>query len=269
MMELFTSGPLLMTRELSIIFVFLMGHLSSKSRVFIDAMTLLLFTMIYNHWLKEIWRIPLAPHLLKEGWAFPSGHMHISLVFYGYIGWQLKKTNRWLTLTCLSLLIGIGLSLIRQGYHSHLDIWGAFFFGLLTLIFSIWLNSREIFLHRAWLLSLFILSLTILIDRLLLTKTSDSATLFYIHGSLLGIFLSSLLLHFFPTLINSKNHLSIIKRAFIAIVTLIFSHIIFIRWRAFSFLPSPLLYSTLAIWFILFPSLCTLFKNRDTQKKPN
>lgn len=112
--------------------------------------TLLLvcFTMIYNLGLKSIWKVPLPP--LLDGWAFPSGHMHAAVIFWGWLSIEIRRV--WFSEIVLLILLIVAYGLLYHGYHWPLDILGAIGFGGLSLVIYAWLNRQAyIQAHPYWL----------------------------------------------------------------------------------------------------------------------
>lgn len=94
---------------------------------------LLLFShMMLNTILKWYFQVPLPEGVNPNTYAFPSGHMHASLVFYGGLLMSYWHT-KMLRLLIPLLLVSIGYSLIHMGYHHWLDIYGAWIVGLTGL----------------------------------------------------------------------------------------------------------------------------------------
>jgi len=134
---------------------------------------LLLLTMILSSLLKYYFAIPYPEQLVKKlgktGYVFPSGHMQSCIVFYGWflLNNKFSKQN-WFRITILLLLLGVGLSLVYEGYHSFFDVMGAVFFGLLTLLifkkiiakltlkFS-WVQTKLLFFLAVLILSSFLM----------------------------------------------------------------------------------------------------------------
>ena len=90
-------------------------------------------------------RPALEYHLTQaEGYSFPSGHMLVSVCFYGtliFIIFRLIKSNRLkyiLSALLLLLIILIGLSRIYLGVHYPSDVLGSLFFGVFIVFF--WIN---------------------------------------------------------------------------------------------------------------------------------
>lgn len=84
---------------------------------------------------------PININLIKEsGYSFPSGHSMISLVFYGYIIYQIHKSNinKNLKLIINTILIItillIGISRIYLGVHYLTDIIGGFILASIYLL---------------------------------------------------------------------------------------------------------------------------------------
>lgn len=100
-----------------------LGLIWGKNRIFQHAALLLLFGILLNVALKGTFKIPLASWMQKEGFAFPSGHMQASVVFYGW----LMSQYRYRTFQVISLVLlgGIAWGLIYFGYHNLLDVFGA------------------------------------------------------------------------------------------------------------------------------------------------
>lgn len=109
----------------------LMKNSKYGSIVWANACLLILFTMIFNAFLKSLFLVPLNPSIGKEGFAFPSGHMQVSVAFYGWVFWI--YANRSIRGLILLILTGIGWSLIQQGYHTLEDVVAAAVVGVLTV----------------------------------------------------------------------------------------------------------------------------------------
>ena len=101
------------------------------SIVWANACLLILFTMIFNAFLKSLFLVPLNPSIGKEGFAFPSGHMQVSVAFYGWVFWI--YANRSIRGLILLILTGVGWGLIHQGYHTLEDVVAAAVVGVLTV----------------------------------------------------------------------------------------------------------------------------------------
>jgi undecaprenyl-diphosphatase len=101
------------------------------SLVWINACLLIVFTMVFNVFLKSLFLVPLNPSIGKEGFAFPSGHMQVSAAFYGWLFWAYPY--RSVRSLILLILTGMGYGLIQQGYHALEDVVAAAVVGILTV----------------------------------------------------------------------------------------------------------------------------------------
>jgi undecaprenyl-diphosphatase len=118
------------------------------------ALALLLFTTVYNVGLKYICQVPLPPALNKEGFAFPSGHMHSSVVFYGTLAYGVPRKRLWVGIALVSFLSLIGIALVSRGYHYPPDVFAAAGFGLVSVTITCWLGQQKPFAGRSWALPL-------------------------------------------------------------------------------------------------------------------
>lgn len=114
----------------TLLVLFMIGFIALDRKIWGQALFLLLLTMILNVLLKDFFQVPLMPHLGK-GFAFPSGHMHAAMAFYGWL--FVCYRHPALRFLLLTVLIGIGFSLIYFHYHSFIDVMGAVGFGSLSL----------------------------------------------------------------------------------------------------------------------------------------
>lgn len=79
--------------------------------------------------------MPLNPDLLKNGYAFPSGHMQSSSVFYLWLVYNYN--NCWMRMITIILLIGIFVSLIYFNYHNYIDCSASVVISIIYLAFYI------------------------------------------------------------------------------------------------------------------------------------
>lgn len=134
-----TSPPISFLANLSLLFskesvmapLLLFRILFLNRKIFTHVAILLFFMMIFNTYLKSIWQIPLDASI-GPGWAFPSGHMSASIVYWGYLA--LVYPYWVIRIAITLLLITIGWALTYQGYHNIEDICGSLLFGLPTLV---------------------------------------------------------------------------------------------------------------------------------------
>src|SRR5262249_47331907 len=105
------------------------GFLTQNERVFARTLFLLTFTLISNFYLKSLWQVPLIAHM--DGWAFPSGHMSIAVVFWGYLACIYRNFIFSALVGFMLCLAGYGL--VYQGYHYPIDILGSVIFGAISI----------------------------------------------------------------------------------------------------------------------------------------
>lgn len=156
-----TDFFLFFNHETILVPLIVVGFIVFRRSVFGQAFYLLLFTMIFNSLLKSIFQIPLSPSLGKEGFAFPSGHMQVSFVFYGWL--MMGYSSLSLRILLCFLLTGIAWALVHFGYHNWLDVLGALGFGFLTLAGYKIVSHYFVFLKKKpHLTGIFLLPLAIL-----------------------------------------------------------------------------------------------------------
>lgn len=145
-------GPLLATLgqivdHPGLFFLVMMVGLQYRERHFRSLFVLVMFTVIYNIFLKSLWKVPLSVPL--EGWAFPSGHMHVAVVFWSRLLHPLGKERwRW---GLLSILLALcGYSLVFNGYHYPRDILGSVLFGSLSCVLYSQLETLSFFKQKSY-----------------------------------------------------------------------------------------------------------------------
>lgn len=109
----------------------LFGFIFLNKRLFYHAVCIMFFSIIMNIALKATFQIPLAPFLNKAGFAFPSGHMQLATIVYGWLAFKLPSTR--LRILISVVLIGIGFGLVHFGYHTVIDVLGGVFFAVLLI----------------------------------------------------------------------------------------------------------------------------------------
>ncbi|MBN8511996.1 MAG: phosphatase PAP2 family protein [Rickettsiales bacterium] len=131
-MEIITKLFLSFSHETVILPLIIIGYIWFNQNVFFQAICLLLSSMLLNAALKVTFKIPLNPELGKTGFAFPSGHMQSTTVFYGWLYSHFK--NFKFRIFIIFILSGVGYSLVYNRFHNYLDVFGALFFGILLIL---------------------------------------------------------------------------------------------------------------------------------------
>ncbi|MBS0287635.1 MAG: hypothetical protein JSR17_10085 [Proteobacteria bacterium] len=121
--------------------ILVLGLLSKHREKFARAAFLTLFTIIYNLYLKSLWQMPLPPPL--EGWAFPSGHMHSAVVFWGWLAIEFNKV--WFYEIVFFILTFVGYGLVQQGYHYPVDVLASVGFGSVSILLYAIINRLPFF----------------------------------------------------------------------------------------------------------------------------
>lgn len=132
MQDALARGFLLFSDYIIIVPLLFVGFFCLNRKIFYHAVCLMLFSILLNVALKNMFQVPLSPALGKKGYAFPSGHMQLVTVFYGWLA--LKFHNHWLSILTMILLTGVGASLIHFGYHTIYDVVAALIVGILLLL---------------------------------------------------------------------------------------------------------------------------------------
>lgn len=131
--------------------ILLFGLIVIDRRFFYQLGCLVLISILINVALKVSFQIPLPSHLAKNWFAFPSGHMQMATVFYGWLAYRVPST--WFRMSMMGLLLGIGFSLIYFDYHTSYDVIAAFFAALFIIA------AYQLLLSRASKISSIILAI--------------------------------------------------------------------------------------------------------------
>jgi len=114
-----------------IIPMLVLGLIFLNKNLFYHALCIMFFSIIINIALKATFQIPLAPFLNKAGFAFPSGHMQLATIVYGWFALKIPSTR--LRVLISIVLIGVGFGLVHFGYHTVFDVFGGVFFASLLI----------------------------------------------------------------------------------------------------------------------------------------
>lgn len=110
--------------------IVVIGMIFHRRDVYAKAACCLLWVMIFNTLLKILFKVPLFPHL-GPGYAFPSGHMHATTIFYGYFFY--KIADKRIKIALAAVISSVGFSLVRCHFHDWIDISGAVVFSIAEL----------------------------------------------------------------------------------------------------------------------------------------
>ncbi|MDR1334709.1 MAG: hypothetical protein LBJ19_00305 [Holosporaceae bacterium] len=125
--------------HVDVIVFIIMGILFHRSDDYETAACFVCFVMIFNQLLKDLFKVPLFPHL-GSSYAFPSGHMHAAMAFYGYI---FARTKNIFAKAALVMLLGsIGFALVYCNFHDWIDVLGAVGFGITEICIYLFVRRR-------------------------------------------------------------------------------------------------------------------------------
>ena len=122
MMDFFANSCLKFGHITLILPIIVIGMIFHRRDLYAKAACFLFWVMIFNTLLKLLFKVPLFPHL-GPGYAFPSGHMHASSVFYGYMIYKID--NKFAKILLTLLLCSMGFSLVHCHFHDWIDLLGA------------------------------------------------------------------------------------------------------------------------------------------------
>lgn len=121
---------------------FFIGLLSEKRKLFYWGGLFCLISVCINYVLKISFKVPLPPEL-HEGYAFPSGHMQMLTVFYGWLASHHLMRMRWFF---IPLVCGEAFGLVYYNYHNLLEAISGFLTGLflISIFNKIYLKSPPV-----------------------------------------------------------------------------------------------------------------------------
>jgi hypothetical protein len=127
----------------TLVLIIVIGLVFIDRRIFLRALSILLFSMVFNAFLKSFFKIPLKAHFKSNWYAFPSGHANAATTFYGYLLHRFK--NPWLTLIGVTLIMGVCWALVHNHYHDWMDVTAAVGFSTLLIFIFHWLETTNLF----------------------------------------------------------------------------------------------------------------------------
>lgn len=129
MLETFAHYSLFFSNYPCLFTILLLGLLSDKRQLFYWGGLFTLLNICINYALKITFKVPL-PVELHPGYAFPSGHMQMLTVFYGWLAMHHLMRMRVLFIP-ICLLETYGLWYFH--YHTIIEITAGFLTGLFLL----------------------------------------------------------------------------------------------------------------------------------------
>jgi len=118
---------------------------------------------------RHVYYYPRPPGiaLIKSSSSFPSGHVVLSTICYGFLAWlaaqRFHKARTWIYTAAILWIIIIAISRLYLGDHWFSDVLGAFFLGmtLMGCMLVSWRRHVVLFLRPMWPLCLAVISLFI------------------------------------------------------------------------------------------------------------
>lgn len=150
--------------------ILLAGFFLLNRAIFYQAACLSAFGLVINIALKGSFKVPLPAHL-GPYYAFPSGHMQSSSIFYLWLALYISFLP--LRMFVALLLPGIGAGLIYYHYHTLYEVLGGLFFAFMTIALYRYLIIK--FKNKSALLILLIASLLMVYNTLIYEKLPSHA----------------------------------------------------------------------------------------------
>ncbi|AIK96977.1 phosphatase PAP2 family protein [Candidatus Odyssella acanthamoebae] len=172
----------------TLVLIIVIGLVFIDRRIFLRALSIMLFSMVFNTFLKSLFKIPLKAHFKRNWYAFPSGHANTSATFYGYLIHRFKTPL--LTLIGGILIIGICWALVHNHYHDWVDVIAAVGFSILLIFIFHWLETTKLFKDNFMLLILIMTVAAYGLVKISPTITSHTAIPL---GALMGVTVTAIL----------------------------------------------------------------------------
>ena len=132
----------LLTEDVFITGIILFGLVFLNKKLFKNALFLILTGILYSYALKITFQIPPSQFLNIQGFALPSGHTLTRFIFYGFLTYHTESYRHLKWILFSILMLGVGHYLIFFRFHNQIDILAGYFFGLLLLIFYLYLMKQ-------------------------------------------------------------------------------------------------------------------------------
>lgn len=133
-MELFNfilDFLLLFSNDILLMLISTMIYIVPKKDDYKQLVLLLLFVMVFKTFLKDLFKIPLPVSAPSLNYAFPSGHIYFSTVFYFWIAFY-KQSLKFGVFASIVLFL-TSFSIIFKGYHYFSEVIFTFLFGIATI----------------------------------------------------------------------------------------------------------------------------------------
>lgn len=166
-----------------------------------NVIVLVLFTMIFNGFLKSIFLVPLNPALGIQGYAFPSGHMQVTTVCYGLLLQMYSHT--YLRIILPLIIGGVGFGLIHEGYHNFTDVGCALLFGVASLFAFAKVSSLSAIRHAPHQIGFILIPITGFMILGVILRTGIFA---HVGKVWLGLISFSFFWQLFPRIVKNKKN---------------------------------------------------------------
>lgn len=117
-----------------------LGFIFVNKPLFYHAFFIMFFSILMNVALKATFQVSLNPTIHHAGFAFPSGHMQLATIVYGWLAFN--NTNKFLRACICLILVGVGFSLVHFNYHTTIDVLGGVFFASLIIILYAFIKNK-------------------------------------------------------------------------------------------------------------------------------
>jgi len=118
-----------------------LGFIFLNKPLFYHSYCIMFFSILMNVALKSTFQIPLNPAIHHAGFAFPSGHMQLATIVYGWLAFN--STNKYLRACISIILVGVGFGLVHFDYHTIIDVLGGVFFASLIIMLYSWIKNKQ------------------------------------------------------------------------------------------------------------------------------
>lgn len=168
------------------------GHIFTRHPAFSRAIMFTLFTIVYNCYLKSIWKVPLPEPM--TGFALPSGHAHTMIIFWGWLAIEARSIVFTAFFIAIALLQGYGL--LYQGYHYPIDIAAAWGYGAISLLLFYLLHKQVKWIgNRPELFGLLLSGFCLLLIAIMPEEQRAIKYVWQAHGALIGWIMGLMMCH--------------------------------------------------------------------------